>query len=259
MSSFVGQPVGFENDSREDEFTLDLSSCRVPRKAIHFHSGVILPHCCTQRSKEANVDKHFAFRGLAGFVLVGGLTGGAMAQSAPPGATAVEGGPVVSVEKMHCAVRIDPVKKGETFSSATEIGCYNTFAQAIGAATDGRVKRPDLTPDSISESDLAGSDAGSLRVALIGIDYDGRGFTGASLSWFTADLTGCFSPGTFFRANMPAFFNNRLTSTRAFSGCRKNDSFPGFNLTGLGIRCFPNCSYVGNFWNNTTSSKRWLR
>ena len=190
--------------------------------------------------------------GLASLLLIGGLASGAMAQSAPPGAAEIQGGPEAAVEKMHCAARIDPVKKGEQFSAVTEIGCYDTFPKAIAAATGGRVNRPELTPETLTESDTE-------AVAIIGVDYDGRNFSGATFTWFTSDLTGCFAPGTTFRANMPGSFNNRLTSTKAFSGCRKNDSFPGYNLTGVGIRCFPYCSYVGNFWNNTTSSKRWLR
>lgn len=192
-------------------------------------------------------------RGLASLLLSGGVVGVAMAQSAPPGALEVQGGPEIAVGKMHCAARIDPVKKGEGFSAVTEIGCYDTFPEAIAAATGGKVNRPELTPETLTEGD-----AGEA-VAIIGVDYDGKNFSGATYTWFTSDLTGCFSPGTSFRANMPASFNNRLTSTRAFSGCRKNDSFPGFNLTGVGLRCFPNCSFVGTFWNNTTSSKRWLR
>jgi hypothetical protein len=194
-----------------------------------------------------------ALRGLASVLLIGGVVGVASAQSAPPGAAEIQGAPEIAVDKMHCTARIDPVKKGESFSAVTEIGCYSTFPEAIAAATGGQVTRPELTPETLTERDV------SEAVAIIGIDYDLRNFGGATFTWVTGDLTGCFSPGTLFRANMPASFNNRLTSTRGFSGCRKNDSFPGFNLTGLGVRCFPNCSFVGNFWNNTTSSKRWLR
>ena len=191
--------------------------------------------------------------GVAGLLLVGGLAGVTVAQAAP-GAVEIQGAPEAKVGALHCAARIDPVKKGEKFSAVTEIGCYNTFSAAITAATGGQVARPELTPETITEADVGEA------VTIIGIDYDGRNFSGATFTWFTpGDRNGCFAPGTRFAANMPAIFNNRLTSTRGLSGCTKNDSFPGYNLTGLGGRCFPNCSYIGDFWNNTTSSKRWLR
>ena len=192
--------------------------------------------------------------GVAGLLLIGGLAGVTVAHAAPPGAVEIQGAPEVEVGALHCAARIDPVKKGEKSSAVTEIGCYKTFPEAIAAATGGQVARPELTPETITETDVGEA------VTIIGIDYDGRNFSGATFTWLTpGDRNGCFAPGTRFAANMPAIFNNRLTSTRAFSGCTKNDNFPGFNLTGLGLRCLPNCSFVGNFWNNTTSSKRWLR
>lgn len=158
--------------------------------------------------------------------------------------------PGVAVNKDHCVLLIDPVKEGEHSSTVKEIGCYATFAEAIAAGTDGAVILPEsATPETITEADVA-----PAARRLIGIDYDGRSYTGATRSWFADD--GCSDRRT-FRANMPASFNNRLTSTRAFSGCRRNDSFSGFFQTGFVVRSFPNRAYIGDRLNNQTSSKRW--
>lgn len=154
----------------------------------------------------------------------------------------------------HCVVELAPAAKDAKASVASEIGCYGSFSNAIEAATNGEVTLPQwASPDSISESDIA-----SEAVAIIGIDYDGFNYRGASLTWTTRNLSGCFR-GSVYRANQPASFNNRLSSTRGFSGCNKNTSYDGYFQTGSFVRCFPNCSLRGFFMNNRTSSKRWSR
>ncbi len=187
---------------------------------------------------------------LASLLLLGGLVGASPSAQAATDVAEKAEVPEVAVNKGHCAAQIDPVKEGEKSSAVKEIGCYATFAEAIAAGTDGAVNLPEsVTPETITEADV-----GLAARRLIGIDYDQKFFTGASMSWFAND--GCFDRRA-FRANMPAFFNNRLTSTRAFSGCRRNDSFSGLFQTGFFVRSFPNRAYIGDRLNNQTSSKRW--
>jgi hypothetical protein len=157
----------------------------------------------------------------------------------------------------HCAVQIEPVQEGDISSAVKDLGCYTTFAEAISAATRGEVQLdPRITPETITEADLRAT----YRTA-IGIDFDLSYYGGASQTWSTTTPVGCFGLpfGGRYQANMPSWFNNRLSSTRAFVGCRLNYSFTGYNQTGYWKPCYPDCPYIGNFMNNTTSSKRWSR
>src|SRR2546423_110819 len=43
------------------------------------------------------------------------------------------------IGERHCVVRIDPVKPGQSASRVYDLRCFATFAQAITAATGGRV------------------------------------------------------------------------------------------------------------------------
>jgi hypothetical protein len=153
----------------------------------------------------------------------------------------------------HCVVELSPVAKGAKSSAAIDVGCFDSFSEAIEAATQGELLLPYwASPESVTEEDFADS-----RVRwIIGIDYDGFNYRGASLTWSTP-YYGCYDGS--YRANMPAYFNNRLSSTRGFTGCRRNTSYDLRNQRGSWVRCFPNCSLQGFFMNNRTTSKRWDR
>jgi hypothetical protein len=158
------------------------------------------------------------------------------------------------VKANHCVMEIEPVATGENVSATKEIGCFPTFAAAVAAATKGSVTLPaDTAPGSVSEADVQ-----SAAATLIGIDYDSRFYRGASISWYAPNFYGCYG-GYSYVANMPAWFNNRLTSTRGFNGCTRNTSYDRYWRTGDWVRCFPNCYYVGSFMDNRASSKRWTR
>jgi hypothetical protein len=158
-------------------------------------------------------------------------------------------------QKNHCVTRLEPITKGQKTSVATEIGCFATFAAATSAATDGVVTlAADATPDSISEAAIAPSAS-----VLIGIDYDRRGFGGASRSWYVANRFGCFG-GRAYSARMPGFLNNRLSSTVNYGGCGHNWSYDSADLTRSDwFVCFGRCSYVGSLMDNRASFKVWER
>jgi hypothetical protein len=182
----------------------------------------------------------------AAWPFVAALTGSMAAVQAQP----VETNEAQVVAK-HCVMEIEPVDAGQKLSATKEIGCFPTFAAAIAAATKGMVTLPaDATPESVSEADLQAAST------LIGIDYDNSYYRGASLAWYAGNFYGCYG-GRSYVANIPAWFNNRLSSTRGFNGCHRNTSYDRYWRTGDWVRCFPNCYYVGGFMNNRASSKRW--
>jgi hypothetical protein len=171
----------------------------------------------------------------------------AEAGSAPPETSAAP-------EARHCVAELAPVNAGARLSAVKQGDCYPSFAAAMAAATDNTVALAfDTSPESVGESDLA-----AAATRIIGIDYDGSFYRGSSFIWYARNNFGCFG-GRSYVANMPGFFNNRLSSTRGFNGCTRNTSYSGFFQTGFWVRCFPNCLYIGDFLNNQTSSKRWAR
>lgn len=42
----------------------------------------------------------------------------------------------------HCVVEIDPLRPGERFSRVRWVGCFESFAEAIAAATNGAIQLP---------------------------------------------------------------------------------------------------------------------
>jgi hypothetical protein len=152
----------------------------------------------------------------------------------------------------HCVGELTPVSEDARVSMMVTESCYATFAAAMAAATYNTVVlSPDASPASVSEADIA-----PAATRVIGIDYDGTSFNGASFTWFVNNAFGCRG-GRSYNANTPSSFNNRLSSTRGFNGCGRNESYDLRNRRGQGVRCFPNCSLAGNFMDNRTSSKRW--
>ena len=152
----------------------------------------------------------------------------------------------------HCVAVLAPVAGDAKVSAMVTVGCYTTFAAAMAAATDNTVVlSPDASPQSVSEADIA-----PAATRVIGIDYDGTYYGGASYTWYANNIYGCYG-GRSYRANMPSGFNNRLSSTRGFNGCRRNTSYDLYYQAGDWVRCFPNCVNVGGFMNNRASSKRW--
>lgn len=181
----------------------------------------------------------------------------AMAQTDPESKPEVELGSAPAVTSAasankHCVAELSPVAEGAKASAMGKVECHATFAAAMAAATQNTVAlAADATPESLKEADVA-----AAATRLIGVDYDGRYYSGASFIWYANNIYGCYG-GRAYVANMPSYFNNRLTSTRGFSGCNRNTSYDGYWQSGDWVRCFPNCYYVGSFMNNRASSKRW--
>lgn len=180
-------------------------------------------------------------------------TSTALAQSYPQ---AAEGSAPAEISAApaakHCVAELAPVSEGASESTVGMESCYATFAAAIAAATYNTVLlSPDASPASVSESDVA-----PAATRIIGIDYDGISYSGASFTWFVNNAFGCRG-GRSYNANTPNSFNNRLSSTKGFNGCRRNTSYDLRNQRGDWVRCFSVCSYIGGFLDNRTSSKRW--
>ena len=183
-------------------------------------------------------------------------TSAALAQSAPEAdEDSASATTSAAPAAKHCVAELAPVAQGAKASAMGKISCYASFSAAMAAATANSVTLPsDASARSVTDADLA-----SATRWVIGIDYDGTYYRGASFIWYASNgYYGCYG-GLSYVANMPYFLDNRLSSTKGFTGCHRNTSYDGLWQTGDWVRCFSNCVYVGGFMNNRASSKRWTQ
>ncbi len=147
-----------------------------------------------------------------------------------------------SVAPRHCVVWISPAGAG--YSHASPMVCFTTFEQAQRAATG----RPPGGPAGPTASDAT---AASTRIS---IDYDGAGFTGATLTWTVSNSSGCTGGFSYSAAGMPSGWNDRVSSSHSYGGCAVNNHYHDTNFLGAGITC--TCSTMGTM-TNQTSSETW--
>jgi hypothetical protein len=153
----------------------------------------------------------------------------------------------------HCVGLIEPVQPGQTASVVEEVGCFETFAEAIATATGGKVNLPSTTqPTEVTEEMLA-----SAGVTLIAIDYWDSNYNGRSFRWYS-HAGGCTSSRYFEADSMPRGWNDEVSSTKGYGGCSRNILYEHINQGGALRICEPNCYRLGAM-NDKTSSRRWLR
>lgn len=139
---------------------------------------------------------------------------------------------------------------------------FETVADAARVASGGRIELPRTATMSdlvevLQTFDLTDSDSGSSFLpmsTIIGIDWDGSGFSGSSFIWSAPNASGCADGSVFTANSMPSGWNNRVSSAQAFGGC---DEYRHYDLTGQSgssINC--TCSSMG-FMDDRTSSERW--
>lgn len=166
----------------------------------------------------------------------------------------------------HCVVRLEPIQAGETKSRTVWSHCYQTFREAIAAATNGRVNlRDDVRPGQVTQSMLnAGASPASVTSggSVVGIDWNDGDYQGSS---FTATVTydfGCMNNHNYAITSMPGGFDNSISSNRPFTGCNRAVHWEETGYTGASRVCHLNitddCKYIGNAMNDRTSSEEWF-
>ena len=160
----------------------------------------------------------------------------------------------------HCYSLISPLKPGpEGSTPIIKTACYDTFAQAINAATNGRVHLDkSIRPEDVTDMML--NDIESINTPLaqivIGIDWDYINYGGSSYTWVVS-TSGCSDTIQYSVSTMPSGWNDRVSSSKAYSNCsfyHYSDS----NFGGTSVACNPNCSTMG-ILDNATSSERWIK
>jgi len=151
----------------------------------------------------------------------------------------------------HCVVTA--VEVGSPAPAAAP-RCYATFADAIAAATNGRVRLPAdaQTVDQRTLDDKTGIGSNGLQTGssiVIGIEYQHKDFGGWSYVIQSTNGRGCY--GYSYRVpSLPSNRNNEISSARSYGGC-KSGHYSGTNMTGSRYLC--GCSQMGAM-NDQTSS-----
>lgn len=143
----------------------------------------------------------------------------------------------------HCVVWIAPIT-GRAPSKVSRVRCFARFSRALRVA-QGRP--PNGFPDPRTG---VVPHAGTL----ISTDYDGGSFGTPTLMWTVSNTNGCNGGFQYSAANMPANWNDRVSSSRSAHGCASNIHFHNTNFGGAAITC--TCATMGTM-NNQTSSETW--
>lgn len=139
----------------------------------------------------------------------------------------------------HCVVHLGEVGK----SGQPSMSAVSCFASPV-----------EVKAEIARRNALSGA---GTQAILIGTDYTEPSYGGSSLDW-TAP-TGCFYNGTrpsWGAPSMPAGWDNTVSSTRTYSGCKATILYDGLNYGGISM--VTGCkSPTLSFINNRASSREW--
>jgi hypothetical protein len=163
--------------------------------------------------------------------------------------------PVRAGEGEHCSYRLVPVRSdGPVITAELElIGCFGTFEQAIEEGSGGAIDlTASETPATVTDTDLL--TAAAVGTVLIGTEFDGSGYVGASNDYFASST--CSALTTWQVSYVSDAWNDRFQSGKGFGGCDTNRKFEHSNFGGTLRTCTPNCTDYG-LLSNRVSSLRW--
>ncbi len=168
----------------------------------------------------------------------------------------------------HCVRHFEPVSPDVKEPVTQDKGCYSNFADALAAATGGRVLLPkEFRPDDITQEilDTGLADAklaGIQTYVVIGIDWEHANFQGSSIINETDHSAGCTDGTSYGWENMGGnWWNDRISSAQGYTGCRA-DHYEAAYYGGALLRCYPNSTSVcanSGVMNDQTSSINWRR
>ena len=158
-------------------------------------------------------------------------------------------------DPQHCVIQATAVPIGQDVTDAPPVvspRCFSTFSQAINFATAGRVALPnDATPEALDESALA--DASATQYVL-SIEFEHRNHGGSSHTFYGSKTC---KDATYWEYSVPSSWNDRISSSRAYSDCNHTYHYEHPGYVGAMVDCGRGCSYIGDAMDDRTSSINW--
>lgn len=153
----------------------------------------------------------------------------------------------------HCVLYLEPVQEGEKSSKVTDMGCYDTLEESLSVATDGAAQVDATTsPEELTDEMVNSARASSV---VIGIEYTDPNFSGNSLV-MTAPQK-CSGGGTYTLSSMDPGWDDVISSAKVMGGCTRATHYEDTNFQGYQFPCISNCSSMGPYMDNKTSSIIW--
>mgnify|MGYP000920186108 CR=1 FL=1 len=178
------------------------------------------------------------------------------------GLAATQPGTVVS-QQQHCYSVLAPVDtKSSDSSKVLESACFNSFSESIKAATKGRanldpsVRPPDVTDEMLNSVGDKSSTSTTAQI-VIGIDFDNTNYGGSTYTWVVT-TSGCTDTVFYSVSSMPAGWDNRVSSAKAYSNCNYFYHYQNINFGTPSVVCNTDCSGMGSL-DNATSSEKWQK
>jgi hypothetical protein len=179
--------------------------------------------------------------------------------------------PVQAKGNPHCTAQAQSTDTPIEEAAPKGFECFPTFAQAIAAATAGRVQLPpsaqpaDLTDEILAAPPRLQRKTGGISLlgvspspnkTVIGIDYDGVDYSSTSLTWYVDNYDGCRNNRSYYVNSMPSGWDNVVSSAVGYAGCRRFTHWNYLNRGGASKNCGLGC-YEMDVMNNATSSEDW--
>jgi hypothetical protein len=168
----------------------------------------------------------------------------------------------------HCVIKLAPLRPGQHTSDILGSSCYRTFAEAIAAATGGRVHlastiRPqDLTQAMLNTSLNATSQSQpasniSNTQYILSDEYWDWHDTGAT--WTPSGSAPCSSSIGYSLSYVGDTWNDQISSATGYSGCNHVKHWDNRGFKGSNIMCTnsPSTCWTMGAMNDHTSSIEW--
>ncbi len=165
----------------------------------------------------------------------------------------------LSSRQPHCIATTVATPRGQavpTDVAPPAVQCFATFADAMSAATQGRVRLPaSATPATVDDRTLNGGAQASSSDFVIGIEYVDINDGGASIIFHSDTTCDGFNHGV---PDLRFFgWNDQISSALAFSDCNNSFHYENINFGGAMVNCGSGCTSLGPVMNDQTSSILW--
>lgn len=160
----------------------------------------------------------------------------------------------------HCAVQARALLEDGTATeqAVAEPQCFRTFAESIRFASDGRVDLAGDAPEKDLDEALQKAELAAPAVRyVLSVETKDRNHQGSSLTVY-GGTTCTAAPGGFDLDSMPRGWDNVISSSRAYSGCRHVYHYDLTNQRGVVLDTRGSSGAMGAM-NDRTSSLRHTR